>query len=132
MTISDRNMTRSDVLIENYRGTYFKCKGKFPELRRRGNWIYINKSPTAHRISKLEVYTKNLEAEYETLMLAKFQKEPVDTPEDIRALVSAIRQDGRNIYHKKITKGSDIKQVKEAGRRISKMAKRILNILDEE
>jgi glucose-6-phosphate-specific signal transduction histidine kinase len=60
--------------------------------------------------------------------LKEMIKKPViiDEPDDIRAIISAIRQDGKHIFRSK-----DIKETQRAGNRIAKMAKRILNILDE-
>ena len=123
-------MNLIDRQIEGYKRAYYDVHGKYPTVTRKGGWFYVNDNPTAHRTNKIGEFTANLISQKEALELAKLKEQ--DEPEDIRALISAIRQDGRNIYHKKITRGSDIKQVKEAGRRISKMAKRILNIMDKE
>ena len=117
-------MTKTESLIQKYKDAYHALHGHFPKIIRKGAWIYINNSPTAHRSSELTGMIGRLI----TLKHKKDNPEPVDEPEDIRALVSAIRQDGRDIF-----RSTDIKKMQNAGKRIAKMSKRILNILlDEE
>ena len=116
----------TDELIELYKETFFKYHGKYPKITRKGGWLYINNSFTAHRPHKLKEFIGNLERQAEQRD-NKPEPEPKDEPEDIRALISAIRQDGRHIF-----RSHDLKQMQRAGNRIAKMAKRILNILDEE
>ena len=111
---------QTDKIIEDYEKFYWKVHGKNPNIVRRGSWIYINKSFTAHRISALS-------AMIERLKEMKKPIEPVDEPDDIRAIISAIRQDGKHIF-----RSTNLKDMQKAGNRIAKMAKRVLNILDED
>lgn len=113
-------MTKTDDLIQKYKDVYHDLNGVYPKVNRKGSWIYINESPTAFRSSQLTEMIGNL-------LKRKFEvKEPEPEPDDIRELVSAIRQDGRNIF-----RSHDIKEMQRVGNRIAKTAKRVLNILDE-
>jgi hypothetical protein len=122
-------MTKTESLIQKYKDAYHALHGKLPKIIKKGAWIYINESPTAHRSGELTNMIDRLIAMKD--MADKLDKKGEPEP-DIRELILAIIQDGKNIYHKKITRGSDIKQVKEAGRTIAKKAKRVLNIMDKE
>lgn len=117
-------MTKTDTLILKYKHAFKELHGHIPKVEKKGAWIYINDSPTAHRSSELTemiLRLKKMKAEKDN------PPEPVkDEAEDIRALISAIRQDGRHIF-----RSTDLKKMQNAGKRIAKMAKRILNILDE-
>jgi hypothetical protein len=110
---------RTDEIIEDYEKFYWKLHGRNPNIVRRGSWVYIGNNPTAHRVSNLSAMT-------ERLIEMKKKPEPVDEPDDIRALISAIRQDGKHIF-----RSTNLKEMQKAGNRVAKMAKRILNLLDE-
>jgi hypothetical protein len=125
---------KTDDYIKLYTETYLKLKGKEPIITKKGGWVYINNNPTAHRAYKLKEFARNLEERANVFYCIKEKREEQmkeiieqDKPEDIRALVSAIRMDGRHIF-----RSQDIKEMQRAGNRIAKMAKRILNIMDKE
>ena len=93
-------------VIENFK----KISPEETVIEQKGAWVYVNgKAYRAKQLQEIyEEYAKN------------------DTGDDIRKLVSAIRQDGKHIFM-----STDIRKMQEAGKRISKMAKRIINILGE-
>lgn len=115
-------MNKSELAIEAYKKAYYEHHGKYPRLTRKGSWVYINDSPTAHRVSDLYEFVENFER----------RKEEKDTPvndydpEDIRVLLALIRQRAKGIFRSK-----DIKEMQIEGKNIAKWAKRILNIMDE-
>lgn len=116
-------MNITEELIQDYEDAFDELHGYVPEVIRKGGWVYINDSPTAHRSSALPEMIDRLKE----MKKEKDKPIPDDEPDDIRALISAIRQDGRHIF-----RSTDVRQMRKAGNRIAKTAKRILNILDSE
>ena len=121
---------RTDEIIEEYEKFYWKIHGRNPKIVRRGSWVYIGDSPTAHRVSNLSAMTERLmERENKRNKIKNISAlVPInaDTEYTIRKIVSDIRQDGRNIF-----RSTNLKEIQKAGNRVAKMAKRILNLLDE-
>jgi len=116
--------TKTDILIETYEQACLKVYGKLPKLERRGAWVYINDSPTAHRISKLDEYARMIlttDAYEETFNL----EDEDDMPNELKDILELINKEGRLIFLSK-----NFKYMQLTGKKISKLAKRALNILE--
>ena len=118
-------MTKVEKIIQEYKDAYYDLHGHFPKIERKGAWIYINESPSAYRSAQIPDMVERLK-----VMKKEREVPEPEVPEeddgDIRALLCAIRQDGRHIFRSK-----DLNEMQKAGNRIAKMSKRILNIFDE-
>ena len=112
-------MSKSEKIIQEYKNAYYNMHGRYPEMRQKGSWIYINESPTAHRISQLPEYITNL--------ILSGVPEQHDEEFTTRKLLSAIKVDGRNIF-----RSNNLKEMRKAGKRIAKIASRLLNRMDDE
>lgn len=115
-------MTKIEKLIQEYKNAYQNLHGKIPKVVRKGAWIYIGDSPTAHRSSALPAMTERL------IEMIKEKLVPLSDEEyDIRKYVSMIKVDGKHIF-----RSTNLKEMQKAGKRIAKMASRVLNLMDEE
>lgn len=100
-------------------------------VEKKGAWVYVNGQ--AYRAKHLqeiyEGYSKPVEEEEpepEYIELEQVVEEEPEPKEDFRKLLSAIRQDGKHIF-----RSTDLKKMQKAGKRIAKMAKRMLNVMGE-
>ena len=113
-------MNLIDRKIEGYKRAYHDIHGEYPTVTRKGSWIYINDNPTAHRSSKIDEFTKNLKDRKNSKLEENNHKKEPEYDEDL--FLREIRKAGRLIFRSR-----DIRQMQNAGKKIAKMAKRILN-----
>jgi len=119
--------TKTELAIENYEQVCLKVYGKLPKLERSGSWIYINDSPTAHRISKLDEYADNLLKTNAYEKTFNLEDSEFGDPKELKDILKTLNEIGRAIFLSK-----NFKWMQNKGNVVAKFSKRALNILEKE
>jgi len=106
----------TDQIITEYKNAYFTVHGKFPEVIKRGSWIYIN-NMSPHRARDLIQLTENL------LATIPSKKEEYS---EIECLMS-IKKEAKLIFGL-----TDVKKMQLSAKKIVKMVTTLMNIQEEE